>query len=1157
MNKGKTMKNAIAAMLAAAFASGSLFAEDHAVTFRRIDGTILERRMVPHGGTTSLPDAPEVPHFRFKEWDRAERLACVTNALDLWALYEDDGTKTWSPNSKIQSKSIAERDEQYTLEEYFKLYNNLEWTDEFSRGTDTPAKINMDNWKYDTDPRGMYSVMTSGGNQMETNGCLALTVRREEKYGFDIDTYSFRKHNFTSGGIRSDGKVEFKYGRCEVRAKLTREPGVAPAFWMIGGPSWPGDGEIDVFEQPSGGEWIASNMHVTSPSKEGSLVNTSTCAPPDGVHYGDGFHRFGVIINERELVFYVDNHIYKRIDAREERYEMIRRCYQRIILGVGIDDGWLVDGPGLAKTEDEVPAEFQSVDFLVDYCRIYTNTKEGNTVALELPPAEAKLSAPVKATVWYGEALEWGRPGFQVMNRCIGQLGWGDMYLDLFNRMTIEAFVEREKPDVIAFLTMPIQSPASNMTPCAAPGMVPISISAKANMKKEYYVNGEKKCHDSQQLYAGFMFDSDRFSTSESSVGEIKLSDDVNFTNCVAVCADLVENATGARVKVVGVNVTATNGYEDANGVVAKGFSTLFEKLNAMKDDNVILFFQGMNVHKYNYIRGRASKELDPKFEYLGSSKVEFLHQCAYVSESVSASSDYPEPLALTNPKGTKSGAYTNFSFCATAQFSEPATVAQPEPQTGFAHEVSVAFTGYAGGSTLADFPVLVRLSENVPGFSYADFQLENGGDLRFFDAAGNLLSHEIDTWNPNGVSTAWVKVPSLNASTAITACYGCANPPAVNPKDVWSNGYVGVWHLGESALPMKESSGESVDFNEAKGSNLGYAEAGVVGGSVDFNGLNGGTGGLRAPDSDALDGFAACTFEMWTWQKRHDAAKQRFLLAKRVSYNSDISYNIYDSFDKDSTTNKVACGIASDQCAGTSSDVWASLPASATPELGSWNMVAHVYDSAAGRVKAYLNGTGKTDAKFAKGVVRAGAGKLVLGNQALASDYAFPGKIDEVRISNVARSADWIKATHDTVMNPGFATYSTSAGKLAGYAAWMNVKELVGKPGATTAKGIPNVIRYAFDIDPAKGADEIGEPVLKVVHDSNGKPAVKLRNLAEGRGDVAVSVLASEDLSDWSKATVVPMEEFSEERLWTPASNRKSGGAPSQMFFRYKVDVK
>ena len=35
-----------------------------------------------------------------------------------------------------------------------------------------------------------------------------------------------------------------------------------------------------------------------------------------------------------------------------------------------------------------------------------------------------------------------------------------------------------------------------------------------------------------------------------------------------------------------------------------------------------------------------------------------------------------------------------------------------------------------------------------------------------------------------------------------------------------------------------------------------------------------------------------------------------------------------------------------------------------------------------------------------------------------------FPGSIDEVRVSNVARSADWVKASHDTVTESSFATY-------------------------------------------------------------------------------------------------------------------------------------
>ena len=63
-------------------------------------------------------------------------------------------------------------------------------------------------------------------------------------------------------------------------------------------------------------------------------------------------------------------------------------------------------------------------------------------------------------------------------------------------------------------------------------------------------------------------------------------------------------------------------------------------------------------------------------------------------------------------------------------------------PQVIFAKEVSVAFGGVQGGVTLTNFPVLVRLSENIPGFRYADFTLPNGGDLLFFDAECNLLAH-------------------------------------------------------------------------------------------------------------------------------------------------------------------------------------------------------------------------------------------------------------------------------------------------------------------------------------------------------------------------------------------------------------------------------
>ena len=89
---------------------------------------------------------------------------------------------------------------------------------------------------------------------------------------------------------------------------------------------------------------------------------------------------------------------------------------------------------------------------------------------------------------------------------------------------------------------------------------------------------------------------------------------------------------------------------------------------------------------------------------------------------------------------------YKNLSF----------TKGSPEPDdSSFAKEMAITFTGFSG-TELTNFPVLVRLSQNLTGFSYADFSLPDGGDLRFFDAGGNLLAHEIDTWNPNGVSTVF-----------------------------------------------------------------------------------------------------------------------------------------------------------------------------------------------------------------------------------------------------------------------------------------------------------------------------------------------------------------------------------------------------------------
>ena len=102
--------------------------------------------------------------------------------------------------------------------------------------------------------------------------------------------------------------------------------------------------------------------------------------------------------------------------------------------------------------------------------------------------------------------------------------------------------------------------------------------------------------------------------------------------------------------------------------------------------------------------------------------------------------------------------------------------------------------------AALDNFPVLVRFAENRPaGFLYDD--CTNSACLWFEDEDGDALPCEIDTWNPEGESLAWVSVPSLSLSTKITMHWDNAGAPASVPasSEVWSRAkYVGVWHMNE-----------------------------------------------------------------------------------------------------------------------------------------------------------------------------------------------------------------------------------------------------------------------------------------------------------------------------------------------------------------------
>ncbi len=112
-----------------------------------------------------------------------------------------------------------------------------------------------------------------------------------------------------------------------------------------------------------------------------------------------------------------------------------------------------------------------------------------------------------------------------------------------------------------------------------------------------------------------------------------------------------------------------------------------------------------------------------------------------------------------------------------------------------------VTFSGYAGSETLTDFPVLLIFSTAITDFVYGQFKAD-GSDLRFADASGIELAYEIEDWNPSGNSYIWVNVGELASNTNLIKMYwgnpGVSQPAYTTNGGAWGSDYAGVWHMSE-----------------------------------------------------------------------------------------------------------------------------------------------------------------------------------------------------------------------------------------------------------------------------------------------------------------------------------------------------------------------
>ena len=324
----------------------------------------------------------------------------------------------------------------------------------------------------------------------------------------------------------------------------------------------------------------------------------------------------------------------------------------------------------------------------------------------------------------------------------------------------------------------------------------------------------------------------------------------------------------------------------------------------------------------------------------------------------------------------------------------------------GFAKRMTITASGYSG-SGLENVPSLVRLSsENIKGFSYGDFALENGGDLRFTAGDGTPLAHEIDTWNPKGESLVWVKVPSMAKNAKIIAYFGNAEPWAVDATKVWSD-YIGVYHMSETcdastaAATLAMSSTGKYDAapnaSSKAPSEMVSADGKIGLGRVNISSTSS-QNALTIPnpdEEDACDGVF--TVSGWFYTTGANGASR--IITRKNSMNDSNGWEM---------------GLNGNTSAGFYRGGSSAHSTVNFNDLSSkWSFLTLVYNGT--KVDIYQNGVRKGGSSSIAKATDNGLG-ISFGNYSNCSEKSFYGKYDEARLSKGAMTAERVKFDYDTV---------------------------------------------------------------------------------------------------------------------------------------------
>jgi biopolymer transport protein ExbB len=318
------------------------------------------------------------------------------------------------------------------------------------------------------------------------------------------------------------------------------------------------------------------------------------------------------------------------------------------------------------------------------------------------------------------------------------------------------------------------------------------------------------------------------------------------------------------------------------------------------------------------------------------------------------------------------------------------------------------------GSADSTNFPVCVRETRSPLKTIANGGTLTNafGFDFVFCSDAAltTLLDFEVESWDAaTGAIVAHVRIPTVShtVDTVFYMGYGKASitTDQSNRTGTWNANYGAVYHFGSTTggfppwdVPDRVRDATSNANTLGNGANFSTGVTGQIGAGLDVGNT---TQVLGASDTASLHPSAAFTIEAWA--RAIDYSDYRTIVAKATGSVMRRNYALYT----DITTGKATLSVSQ---AGVGTFLIGTGALSTTV----FSHIVGTYDGA--NLRIYVNGAEENSTPLVGAVDTSAVDLLWVGcfDVGFGANFPWQKYIDEVRLSNTARSPSWITSQYN-----------------------------------------------------------------------------------------------------------------------------------------------